>query len=426
MAGIRYVTLGCKANQYDTGAMEALLTAHGYPTCGRGEVPQAVVVNSCTVTEESDRKTRQTLRRMGKQYPDALLVLCGCSAQRDPESYLEMDEVDCVLGTGNREAVLFAVEQGRKGEKLNLVEEPSHFFEEMGVAATHRTRGYLKIQDGCDRYCSYCIIPKVRGPVRSREMDNLVKEAGAMAESGIREIVLTGIRLISFGRDRGESLMDAVEAVAALPGVERIRLGSLDPDEVDGAFIRRAAAEQKLCHHFHLSLQSGCDAVLHRMNRRYTTGEFRAVADGIRAAMPDAGITTDVLCGFVGETEEEHRATCRFLREVGFSRLHVFPYSKRAGTVAAGLPGHLSRQVKQERARELIALGEELESAFVQRFLGQKLRAVFETREGDALVGYTGNYIRVSAPGARGELGRSRTVDIIGERRGTALCRPVD
>jgi len=333
-----------------------------------------------------------------------------------------MPEVDCVLGTGNRGDILYAVEQGKKGEKLNLATDPSTVFEEMGTAATHRTRGFLKIQDGCDRYCTYCIIPYVRGPIRSRDLAEVVAEAEAMAQNGIREVVLTGIRLISFGHETGLGLMDAVDAVARIHGVERIRLGSLDPDEVDAAFIARAAGQKKLCRQFHLSLQSGCDTVLRRMGRRYSTAQFLEVAKGINAAMADAAITTDVMVGFVGETEEEFLTTCNFVKEVGFSRLHVFPYSVRRGTAAARMEGHLKKEVKQERSRRLIAIGEELESAFVKKNIGTTHRAVFEEQAGGDMVGYTDSYIRLKAPYRADLLGVPVMVNILEEEKGCGIA----
>ncbi|MDL2225831.1 tRNA (N(6)-L-threonylcarbamoyladenosine(37)-C(2))-methylthiotransferase MtaB [Eubacteriales bacterium OttesenSCG-928-M02] len=422
---IHYITLGCKANQYDTGAMEALLLAQGHSTTMAVEKADVLVVNSCTVTAESDRKTRQTVRRLRKQNPTALLIVTGCSAQKDGAAYLDMG-ADVVLGNAHRSSILSAVEETNRGEKRNMVTPMVQMpYEELGPGEVHRTRGYLKIQDGCDRHCTYCIIPLVRGPIRSRKLADIVAEAAHLIARGVPEIVLTGIRLISFGRDTGQSLLDAVDAISQLPGDYRIRLGSLDPDEVDEPFIRRAAGMEKLCNHYHLSLQSGSDTVLKRMGRKYDTRLFAQVVAQLRALDAHVGITADVLTGFVGETEAEHQETMAFVRAMALSRIHVFPYSRRAGTAADKMEGHLPAAIKKARGQALIRVGEELERAFAFGQIGTATQAIFEEQTGEAMVGYTRNYTRVQMPFMKNGAGRLLPVQLVEEMDGVALCRPV-
>ena len=423
-AKVGYITLGCKANQYDTGSMEAALLAAGYETAKELSQAAVIIVNSCTVTAESDRKTRQTVHRLLRSYPQAKLIVAGCCAQRDPQAFLQMPGVSAVLGTHGRAQVVQAVQGALRGDAAqSYLKPPPAQYDEQGMAALHRTRGTLKIQDGCDRFCTYCIIPTVRGPLRSRPLESIAQEAALLEAHGIREIVLTGIRLAAYGKEQetGLSLLDAVECVHAAAPHARIRLGSLDPDEITPAFIARAAKVLGLCPHFHLSLQSGSDSVLKRMGRRYCTAQFADVVAGLREALPNCGITADVLTGFVAETEEEHAQTMAFVQKIAFSRIHVFPYSLREGTAAARMQGHLARAVKQRRAQELIALGDTLEQAYVERQLGQTAEAIFEQRQQGGMMGYTENYTRVwtqtaVAPGER------IPIRITGNRAHTAIA----
>ena len=393
---VAFYTLGCKVNQYDTQAMAARLAEQGHTIVGFDAWADAYVINSCTVTAESDRKARQAIGRAKKHNPSAVVCVCGCYAQRDPQAVLAIDGVDVIAGTTARQdlqSVLLAAEPGKKKNFVHAFQADEPFEEGCG-ALFERARAHIKIQDGCDRHCTYCAIPQARGPIRSRALPGVQAEAQLAAAHGHQEIVLTGIRLTSFGREAGLSLMDAVEA-AAQTDIHRIRLGSLDPDEIDEAFIDRAARCEKLCPHFHLSLQSGCDTVLRRMGRRYTTDAFAHTVDALRAAMPEAAFTTDVMTGFVGETEEEFAQTCAFVRRIGFSKLHVFPYSQRQGTAAMRMPGHLPNGVKQERARRLIEIGQELEQAFLTSLIGTRQEVILEQGKDGWMEGHARNYARL-------------------------------
>ncbi len=389
-------TLGCKVNQYDTQAMAQSLAATGHQIVPFSQDADTYILNTCTVTAESERKARQLLARVKREHPQSFLLVCGCWVQRDAQHVLDLNGVDAVMGTTARNDVGQALMCLKKGQKQNFVTDFALklAYEEGCGSQFERSRAHVKIQDGCDRFCTYCIIPKARGPIRSRALENIRNECEQAALAGHFEVVLTGIRLTSFGKESGLTLMDAVDA-AAQTSVGRIRLGSLDPDDIREDFIQRAAKCEKLCHHFHLSLQSGSDAVLRRMGRRYTTEEFADTVCKIRAAMPDASFTTDVMSGFVGETEEEHSQTCRFVEDIGFMRLHVFPYSKRVGTAAANMPGHVPQLVKQHRARELIRIGKELESGYAKSQIGQSAQIVWEQTLGSGMEGHARSYLRV-------------------------------
>ncbi|MHC1786865.1 MAG: tRNA (N(6)-L-threonylcarbamoyladenosine(37)-C(2))-methylthiotransferase MtaB [Christensenellales bacterium] len=404
MKTVAFYTLGCKVNQYDSQAMLEMFLQAGYQARAFHEQADVYVINSCVVTGTGEHKSLQALRRAMKTNPRAEVVLCGCLAQKEGERLLRLG-ARLVLGNQRRGEVVTLLEQAvADGERLCAVEalrrlpfEPLH----ISGSAGH-TRAVMKIQEGCDRFCAYCIIPLVRGGIRSRQVADIREEAGRLALAGYRELVLTGIHLSSYGRDlQGESLLDALQAVAAVPGIRRIRLGSLEPVVATEGFVRALARIPQLCPQFHLSLQSGSDGVLARMKRRYTASEFLAAARRLQAAFPGCALTTDVLTGFPGETAEEHRETLAFCREVGFSRLHVFPFSARAGTTAAGMPGQLDKQVKEARARELIGLGEELGEAYRRSLLGSRQEVLFEAARGSLARGYTRQYVQAEALGAR-------------------------
>ena len=395
-------TLGCKVNQYDSQAMAGYLEKAGHTIVPFDEQADVYVINSCTVTAESDRKTRQAIGKAKRKNPNALVCVAGCYAQHAGTELLQRGDVDAVLGTQDRHRIVEVLETAVKGTPLNAVEiyRDNARYEEGQGALIERARAYLKIQDGCDRHCTYCIIPQARGPIRYRSLEALQAEAQKAAEAGHAEVVLTGIRLASYGRERGLTLADALRAVAQTD-VRRIRLGSLDPDEISQAFIDACAAEPKFCRQFHLSLQSGCDATLHRMARRYTTAEFADTVERLRAAMPDVSLTTDIMCGFVGETEEDHQASLAFCERIGFAKLHVFPYSKREGTAAARMTGHLPNAVKQRRAAEMIALGQRLEQRYLTSLIGTQQEVVLETPHQNGYLGHTRGYapVLVTGPG---------------------------
>ena len=415
---VAFYTLGCKVNHYETAAMEELFTAAGHQVVDFSEPADAYVVNTCTVTAVADQKSRQMLSRAHAQRPDALVVAVGCYSEVAKERVASLPGVDLALGTGGRKDIVPLVEKALLGEKPDADSVPPFSlrqFEELSAVADSRTRATLKVQDGCVSFCTYCAIPFARGALRSRSLESCRRELTALVEKGYREIVLTGIELTEYGKDLSgrPTLCDLIRLSDAC-AVERLRLGSLDPRFANEAFARTCADSRSLCHQFHLSLQSGSNTVLARMNRRYTAGEYLQNADRLRAYMPDAAVTTDVIAGFPGETEEEHGETAAFLREVGFARIHVFPYSRRPGTKAAGMPGQLTRQEKAKRARELIRIGSDLEKAFIDRQIGTVQEVLME-EDG---TGYTKNYVRVRCPGPAGEpvavriVGREDTIAI--------------
>ena len=400
---VAFYTLGCKVNQYETEVLSARFAAAGFDVVA-GHAPgcDVYVVGSCTVTAEGDRKTRQAVRRFRRENPGAIVVLTGCYPQAFPEEAAAIQEADIVTGARNRAALpelvkAFAVDRQR------IVSIPAHQSGEAFEACSAadfgvRTRAFLKIQDGCDNWCSYCIIPAARGPVRSKPMTELSTELQALAQNGYREIVLTGINLSNYGREWGLHLSDAVLAAAAVPGIERVRLGSIEPDLLTPQEIYRLAegCGEKLCPQFHLSLQSGCDATLARMNRHYDTAQYRAVAAAVREAFPGAALTTDMMVGFAGETPEDHRKSLDFAREIGFAKIHAFAYSQRPGTRAAAMPNQVPPAEKKRRCAELITVAAELRAAALSSMLGSRQPVLFEQRGQQGFTGYTPNYTPVT------------------------------
>lgn len=405
---VAFYTLGCKVNHYETQAMEELFRNAGHTVVSFDDEADAYIVNTCTVTSISDKKSRQMLSQAHRRNPDALIAAVGCYAEVAKETVSALPGVSLVLGTEGRKDIVRLVEQAAGGCAAPTYPAPfeRRCFEELSAQKDSRTRATLKVQDGCVSFCSYCIIPFARGALRSRTPESTEKELLSLVENGYREVVLTGIQLSAYGTDLKDKpgLCDLIALSDRIPGLERLRLGSLEPRVITDRFLSVAKNSRTLCRQFHLSLQSGSDTVLSRMNRRYTTAEYRDAVERIRACMPDAAITTDIIAGFVGETEEEHRETMRFAEEIGFARIHVFPYSRRKGTKADAMEGHLPRALKEARARELIALGEKLEEAFIDRQLGKVVDVIME----DDGTGYTGNYIRVRVPGECGETVRVR------------------
>ena len=405
MPTVAFYTLGCKVNQYDSQAMLEQFLQAGYESRAFHEQADVYVVNSCVVTGTGEKKSLQAVRRAIKQRPQAQVVLAGCLAQKEAEALLPMG-LRLVIGNQRRgEVVQLLHEAVAQDTRIAAVDSVLRVpFELLDISwAEGHTRAVMKIQEGCDRYCAYCIIPYVRGGIRSRPVEEIAQEAARLAQAGYPEVVLTGIHLSSYGRDLGgDTLMDAIRAVAAVPGVRRIRLGSLEPVVATEAFVNELARIPQLCPQFHLSMQSGSDSVLRRMRRRYTAAEYLAAARRLQAAFPGCALTTDVLCGFPGETEEEAAQTLAFCREVGFARMHVFPFSAREGTEAARMPGQLTRAVKNERAQALIALGEALAQHYRQTLVGTVQEVLFETEEPHGAVGLTPQYVEAYAPGARG------------------------
>lgn len=406
---VSFYTLGCKVNQNETGALAQLFEQHGFTVVESGEAADVYVVNSCTVTNFGDQKSRKWLRRAKRENPGAVTVLTGCYPQAFPEEAAAIAEADVVTGSGNRRSILEDVMQVVNGERGKVVDIRPHqkgeAFEELPMDrfADH-TRAFVKIEDGCGRQCAYCVIPRARGPVRSRSEQSILEELRRLADAGYREVVLTAISLLSYGRDTGTCLADLVERAAGVEGIERIRLGSLDPDLLIDRDIARLAAVDKLCPQFHLSLQSGCSKTLRAMRRPYTAEQYAAVADKLRAAFGagNVSLTTDVIVGFPGETEEDFVQSMAFVTEQKFLKVHVFPYSRREGTPAYDYPGQLPEHEKEARSRRMTDAVEAVRGRLAQAMAGQQAEVLLETPLSSTLfTGYTRQYLPVvvNAPG---------------------------
>lgn len=408
---VTFYTLGCKVNQTETGALAQLFEENGYTVVPGGEAADVYVVNSCTVTNFGDQKSRKWLRRAKRENPGAVTVLTGCYPQAFPQEAAAIAEADVVTGSGNRRAILRDVQRVLDGEAERVVDirphEKGERFEElpMDKFAEH-TRAFVKVEDGCNRQCAYCVIPRARGPVRSRSEQSILQELHRLAAAGYKEIVLTAISLPSYGADTGTSLVDLVERAAAVPGVERLRLGSLDPDMLHEDDIRRLAKVKKLCPQFHLSLQSGCDKTLRAMRRPYTTAQYAAIAARLREAFgpENVSFTTDVIVGFPGETEEDFAQSMAFVTAQRFLKVHVFPYSRRAGTPAYDFPDQVLEHEKEARSRRMTAAVEAVRAEEATRMQGRTATVLLETPLSATLFsGYTPQYlpVLVSAPGCQ-------------------------
>lgn len=398
--------LGCKVNAYETEAMRQLLEEAGYEIVPFAPGADVYVINTCSVTNIADRKSRQMLHRARKMNPQAIVVAAGCYVQTAQEPVEKDPAIDIVLGNNKKQELVEAIRRFQENRSQNVEKIDINHTREYEALAVNRseehTRAHIKVQDGCNQFCSYCIIPYARGRVRSREMDDVLQEAGRLAESGCQEVVLTGIHLSSYGTDLGTTLLDLIRAVHGISGIRRIRLGSLEPGIITEEFAGELAKLPKICPHFHLSLQSGCTTVLERMNRRYTAEEFREKCDLLRRAFDRPAITSDVIVGFPGETWEEFETTERFLREIRLYETHIFKYSRRQGTRAARMPGQIPEAEKARRSERLIALGEENRSLFEAERLGSMADVLFEekTEIGGVpyYVGYTREYIKAAVP----------------------------
>ena len=422
---MRYIiaTLGCKVNQYESEAMEELLRADGHTPCREGEEADALLVNSCAVTAESARKVRQTVRRLRKDHPGAVLGICGCWSQIERADAAALG-ADVLFGTGDRRGFVKAVEEAYRdrGEAVESFTDPfrREGFEELpaGAYAGH-ARAYLKIEDGCANFCSYCIIPYARGRVLSLPAEKCAEEAKKLASDGYREIVLTGIEIASWGKDlrNGQTLIDAVETVAAAVPDVRLHLGSLEPTVVTEDFVERLS-KLNVCRHFHLSMQSGCDETLRRMHRKYDSETFFAVTERLRRAFPGCGITTDLITGFPGETEVEFAATLAFIRKCDFSAMHIFPYSVRPGTKAAELPAQVEKAEKERRAKRASAVAAECRDAFLRSSVSQTLPVLFETEKDGVCTGHSDTYLEVEVPGTalRGLVKNVRITGVCGDK----------
>lgn len=407
-------TLGCKVNQYETQAMETILNEHGHEPAAPGELADAVIVNTCAVTAESGRKSRQLIRRLHGENPGAVLAVCGCYSQIEPEAAAELG-AQVIFGAADRARLVEAVEKAvASGEGCRDIDEPfkRRAIEKLPAGAVSgRTRAMLKIQDGCVNFCTYCIIPYTRGRLCSLPVEDAVRETARINAEGFKELVLTGIEVASYGVDLPgkPGLADVITACAAAAPDMRIRLGSLEPTVITEDFCRKLAGTHRLCRHFHLSLQSGCDRTLKAMNRKYDTARFYHAVELLREYFPGCGLTCDLITGFPGETDEDQAATLEFIRRCAFSDMHIFPYSRRPGTPADKMPDQCSRAVKEARAHEAKAAAVEMKQNFLRASVGQVLPVLFETGEGGYFTGYSDTYVLVKA---RGKALRGKTLDV--------------
>lgn len=401
MPKVALTTLGCKVNQFETETMEGLFKRAGYTVVPFEERADVYVINTCSVTSLGDRKSRQVIRRAHRENERAVIAVCGCYAQVAPEEIKAIEGVRVVLGTKERAHIVDYVERAlREDGILDGVGDimQAHTFEDIPLYdSPQRTRAFLKIEDGCENFCSYCIIPYARGPVKSRALSHIRAEAEKLVRAGFHEIVLTGIHLGAYGRDLGGevTLADACREVLSVAGLRRLRLGSLESLELSPELFALIREDERFCAHLHLPLQAGSDAVLRAMNRHYDTAEFARLIEGVRREVPGIAISTDIIVGFPGETEEMFAESLAFVSRLGFSRMHVFPYSRREGTPAARMADQVPEPVKKERVHRMQALAREKTAAFEQSFLGETLRVLFETRADGVTDGLTDNYIRV-------------------------------
>lgn len=397
--------LGCKVNAYETEAMQQMLENAGYEIVPFQEYADVYIINTCSVTNMADRKSRQMLHRAKAKNPDAVVVGTGCYIQTKEEEALKDTAIDIVIGNNKKHELVERIEAFMKDHKdrddvLDINHEKQEYEELFLSRTAEHTRAFIKVQDGCNQFCSYCIIPYARGRVRSRKLEHVVKEVERLAANGYKEIVLTGIHLSSYGTDLGDNLLHLIQEVHKIDGIERIRLGSLEPRLVTEDFAKELSGLSKICPHFHLSLQSGCDATLQRMNRKYTAEEYAHACSLLRNVFDHPAITTDVIVGFPGETEEEFQITKEFLARIHFYEMHIFKYSKRQGTKAAVMPDQVSEQEKTNRSAQLIELGEKMSKEFRQHYIGSTQDVLFEEEnEIDGrtyFTGYTREYVKVA------------------------------
>ena len=403
---VAFCSLGCKVNQYETNAMMQECINNGYEIREFNEFADVYIVNTCTVTNMADRKSRQMLRKMKEINKNAIVVACGCYAQIAREELKKIEEIDIIIGN-NEKKDLVKIITDKMVEKTDKIKEEisdvlhQEKYVEFGTTTyTEKTRAVVKIQDGCDRFCSYCIIPYARGKVRSRKLENIINEVQKIANNGIKEIVLTGIHIASYGKDFNYEikLIDVLEALNKIAGIERLRLGSLEPTLITEDFIERLIKLNKVCNHFHLSLQSGCDDTLKRMNRKYNTKEFKKSVELIRKNYKDAIITTDIIVGFPGETEQEFLQTYKFLQDIKFYKMHVFKYSQRKGTKAAQMPNQVDSKIKEERSKKLIQLSNQNSIEYNVTKINENIDVLVEELEDNFYKGHSKNYILVKIP----------------------------
>lgn len=407
---VKFVTLGCKTNIYESEAMAELFKERGYEVVSSGKA-DICVINTCTVTGTGAKKSRQQIRRARHENPNGVIAVTGCFAQTEPNITRELG-ADIIIGNSGRARIVELTEQALLGKGSDIVGDilHEHEYEELPITKSQsRIRANVKIEDGCNNFCTYCIIPYARGPVRSRSIENIIREVRSLAEHGYKEVVLTGIHIGSYGRDikdKSVGLIDVIEGVSSVEGIGRIRLGSIEPVLITEDFVSRAAALQKLCPQFHLSLQSGCDETLRRMNRHYTSSEFSDAVRLLRDNIKDTAITTDLMVGFAGETEDEFETSYKFCKSIGFSQMHIFKYSVRKGTRAEGFSHQVAENIKDERSHKMLGLAEDMKRAFYESYIGKELSVLVEQEHSPGLYhATTMNYMDILVPASRSQKG---------------------
>ena len=414
---VAFFTLGCKVNQYETNGMAQRLMDK-YEVVEPEEKADIYIINTCSVTNMSDRKSRQMIRRAKEMNKDAFVIVVGCYAEVAKEEIEKIDEVDLVLGNHQKANIDKYIEAYFDGKNINDTAIENYFYDFGSITYTEKTRAVIKVQDGCNNFCTYCIIPYARGRICSRKPESVIDEITKIANEGIKEVVITGIQVSAYGKDFDNEyrLIDLLEKINKIDGIERIRLGSIEPLMITDEFCDRARKIEKLCHHFHLSLQSGCDKTLKEMNRKYTTDQFRDVVRRLRNLYDDVILTTDIIVGFPNETDEDFEKTYEFLKEIKFYKMHVFKYSPRKGTVAAKMKNQIPAEIKDARSKRLLQLSNENECDYLNEYIGKKVRVLMEEKDGDYIKGHTGNYIVVKTVGDESDL--ENFVDVIAEKNG--------
>ncbi|MDR2006789.1 MAG: tRNA (N(6)-L-threonylcarbamoyladenosine(37)-C(2))-methylthiotransferase MtaB [Acidaminococcales bacterium] len=429
MRKVAFLTLGCKVNQADSGAMEQLFRQAGYLAVDFTEPADVYIINTCVVTDTAEHKSRQLIRRAARQNPNAVIAVTGCYPQIGAEAVKHIKGVDLIVGTDRRREIVSLVEKARQSGCLDAAGALSldAGFEELPSGNVNtRTRAYLKIQEGCDQYCSYCVIPYARGPSRSRPLESVRTQTSRLVEAGFREIVLIGIHLGAYGAEKpaAGNLCAAVKTALSVDNLERLRLGSIEPTELDFELLSLLKNDRRLCRHLHLPLQSGCDAVLRAMKRPYGTADFQRIVDEVRCCVPDVAITTDIIAGFPGETPAMFAETCAFVEKMAFSRAHIFPFSPRAGTPAADFSGQVGREEKIARTKELARIAKKSEEKFLSGLLGKEREVLFEQAEGETLMtGLTDDYAKAFAPLDNSLLGGIARVLITGLEAGGVTAK---
>ena len=403
MKKVAFITLGCKVNQYETNAMIQQFIKKGYEIVEATKKADIYIVNTCTVTNMSDRKSRQMLRRVKEQNDKALVIACGCYVQVAKEEVEKIQEIDLALGNNEKKEIVERIEkyiiEKQKHDAIQDVMYQKEYVELGETTYTEKTRAVIKVQDGCDRFCSYCIIPYARGRICSRKPESVIDEIREIANNGIKEVVITGIQVSSYGKEfeNNYRLIDLLEDINKVDGIERIRLGSLEPLIITDEFCERLRKIDKMCHHFHLSLQSGCDKTLKEMNRKYTIADFKDVVSRLKKLYDDVILTTDIIVGFPNETDEDFEMTYQFLKYIKFYKTHVFKFSPRKGTVAAKMKNQVDAKIKEERSKRLIELSSENQSQYLKSYVGKDVEVLFEEEENGVLKGHTANYIMVKS-----------------------------